>query len=100
MAPWTWEEADSGEEFPCPQLADPGLTAPVSADDLAALGVCGVQFSSWDGRASGWLNTDTVALRCGEARTETGRVYRVDDATHFVKADARRARQRLPLADQ
>lgn len=96
-APWTWDEADPDEEFPCTQLADTGLTAPVSGDDLAALGVCGIQFGSWDGQAGGWLNTDTVGLRCGGARTETGRVYRVDEATHFIKADAR---QRLPFADR
>ncbi|GGL95617.1 hypothetical protein GCM10010129_44400 [Streptomyces fumigatiscleroticus] len=96
VAPWTWDEGDPEEEFPCRRLADTGVTAPVSAGDLAALGVRGIQFGSWDGQAPGWLNTDAVGLRCGGARTETGRVYRVDDVTNFIKADAR---QRLPFAD-
>jgi predicted SAM-dependent methyltransferase len=96
VAPWTWDEADADEEFPCRRLADTGVTAPVSAEDLAALNVRGIQFGSWDGQASGWLNTDAVGLRCGSVRTETGRIYHVDDATYFVKADAR---QPLPFAD-
>jgi len=73
VAPWTWDEADIDEEFPCRQLDDAGRTAPVSAADLAGLGVRGLQFRSWDRHASGWLNTDAVGLRCGGVRTETGR---------------------------
>ncbi|KAK1177879.1 methyltransferase domain-containing protein [Streptomyces sp. NBS 14/10] len=96
VAPWTWDEADTDEEFPCEQLTDTGPMAPVSGTDLAALGVRGIQFGSWDGQAAGWLNTDAVGLRCGDVRTETGRVYHVDGATYFTKADAR---QRLPFAD-
>ncbi|NYV74001.1 methyltransferase domain-containing protein [Streptomyces sp. UH6] len=96
VAPWTWDDDGSDEEFRCARLTDTGVRAPFRADDLAALDVCGVQFGSWDGRVSGWLNTDAVGLRCGEARTETGRVYRVDDTAHFVQADAR---HRLPFAD-
>lgn len=96
VAPWTWDEADIDEEFPCRQLDDAGRTAPVSAADLAGLGVRGLQFRSWDRHASGWLNTDAVGLRCGGVRTETGRVHHVNDATHFAKTDAR---QELPFAD-
>jgi predicted SAM-dependent methyltransferase len=97
VAPWTWDEvADLDEEVPCQHLTDTGLTEPISAEDLAALGVRGVQFGSWDGQVAGWLNTDLLGLRCGDVRTEPGRVYHVNDATHFVMADAR---QRLPFTD-
>jgi predicted SAM-dependent methyltransferase len=87
-ARYSWDDHTGPALAPCKELEPVDIVAPFTRQDLQEIGVCGIQFGSWDGRQSSCLNTDIIPLSCGDTETEDGRIYRVDGESYFVRLDA------------
>lgn len=80
------------------ELVDAGPT--YSREQLARIGISGIQFGSGIQRHPSCLNTDAMGLVASQADepggevTTPGAIYRVDDESYFVQLDVRR---RLPF---
>ncbi len=101
---WNWEDPDRlnqlMDEFTV-GLADARTleqvaAAPYTADQLAALGITGIEFAAFQTTHPSGLGADLVGLSTPDASTEPGYLYRVDGRCYFTQLDIG---QPLPIAD-
>lgn len=102
---WDWEDPDqlapvmdrfTEELARCEKLAPVPLAAPLRRQDLAELGITGIEFAAWKTAHPAGLGTDVVPLRSPHSATEPGQLVQVDGERYFIQHDIR---DPLPLAD-
>jgi predicted SAM-dependent methyltransferase len=102
---WNWEDPGSLaavlDEFSeglarCDSLKIVDESVPRGREQLAALGITGVEFASFRTQHPSGLGTDIAPLRTEHETTEPGRIYRVDDQSLFTQLDIG---QPLPFDD-
>jgi predicted SAM-dependent methyltransferase len=102
---WDWEDADglaarmeefSGDLARCESLKPLDGPLPRTREQLAALGVTGIEFAAFRCAHPSGLGTDLAGLRSETDATEPGRVYRVDGESLFTQLDIA---DPLPFAD-
>src|SRR5579875_1712973 len=102
---WDWEDPDglaatmdafTASLAQCETLETVADALPVTRQDFAALGVTGIEFAAFKTQHPAGLGTDLVSLRCGQDRTERGRLYRADGTSWFAELDVS---EPLPFGD-
>jgi predicted SAM-dependent methyltransferase len=95
FADWNWEDPDElnqiMDEFTVGLATATTLqqlaTAPYSADQLAELGITGVEFAAFQTTHPTGLGADLVGISTPGGSTESGRLYRVDGSCYFTQLD-------------
>ncbi|MBV1851183.1 class I SAM-dependent methyltransferase [Catellatospora tritici] len=104
-AGWDWEDPAAVEaltdEFMRGRTAVAKLEAVASTpvygrEQLARLGITGIEFAALRTLHPTGLGSDLTGLRCGDTVTGRGELYRVDGECHFVELDIQ---EPLPFAD-
>jgi predicted SAM-dependent methyltransferase len=107
---WNWDDPDglaprmdqiTADVARCDKLELVGETVPRTRQELAELGVDGVEFAAFKTEHPSGLGTDLVSVRTVEGAvepggTEPGKVYRVDGSSLFTQLDIG---EPLPFAD-
>jgi predicted SAM-dependent methyltransferase len=106
LRPWNWEDPQElaatvdlfTEDLARVEKLAPELDAEVlDRTHFDRLGLTGIEFAAFKTNHPQALGTDLVSLTAADGtRTESGRVYRVDDAAYFAEMDIT---GRLPVAD-
>jgi predicted SAM-dependent methyltransferase len=95
-AQWNWEDPDQLAPLMdgfteglarCEKLEPVPLAAPYRRQDLAELGVTGIEFAAWKSAHPAGLGTDVVPLRGANGQTEPGQLVRVDGERYFAQLD-------------
>ncbi len=93
---WDWEDPARldalTDEFMNSRTSVEKLDAVAEApmfrrDDLAALGITGIEFAALKTLHPNGLGTDLMGLRCGDTLTRRGKIYRVDGECYFTELD-------------
>lgn len=93
---WDWEDPDQlagvMEQFTrdlarCRTLEPTGITGPYRGEQLAELGVTGVEFAAWKTDHPTGIGSDIVSLRSDTVTSERGQLYLVDGERYFVELD-------------
>ena len=72
----------------CCETLEPVLAASrFTREDLAGIGVSGIEFAAFKTMHRSGLSTDLVGMRGRNATTQPGRVYRIDHDGYFIQLD-------------
>jgi predicted SAM-dependent methyltransferase len=93
---WDWEEPDqlaalmhrfTTDLARCDKLESTAITAPYGREQLAGIGVTGIEFAAWKCTHPAGLGADVVPLRSADLASERGRLFRVDGERYFAELD-------------
>jgi predicted SAM-dependent methyltransferase len=102
---WNWDDPDrlavrldafTDEIARCEKLEVAAPAVPRSRQELACLGITGIEFAAFRTEHPSGLGTDLVGVSTEDCETEPGKVYLVDGRSLFTRLDISRP---LPFED-